>query len=325
MAFRILSIDGGGIRGVIPAVLLAEIERRAEQPVSALFDLVAGTSTGGILALGLTKPGAGGAPAFSAQDLVGLYEQEGAKIFSRSLGYRLLSLNRLASAKYRASGLEDVLDRYLGDTMLSEALTDVVIPSYDIEQRLPIYFTRYFARNRPGFNHRMKDVARSTAAAPTYFEPFRLNTKSEVDHLSMIDGGVFANNPSLAAIAEATGSSGADIGALIVVSLGTGAGAEPIAMKRLIGWGLAAWSTRILDVVLDSVSESVHHQIYYLLRGTASQQDYHRLQPKLARELGRLDKATPANIRELVAVANAFVSEHQAALDAICEKLSDAD
>jgi len=323
VAFRILSIDGGGIRGLIPAVILSELERITGQPTSALFDLIAGTSTGGILALGLAKPDGNGAPAFSAQELVSLYEHEGGRIFSRSLPHWLLSLNRLAGAKYPATGLTDVLARYFGETMLSEALTDVVVPSYDIEQRLPIYFTSYFARARPGFDHKMKHVARSTSSAPTYFEPFRLKTTSEVDHLSVIDGGVFANNPTLAAIAEATGSHDAALDDLVIVSLGTGKGAQPLPIARgWTGWGLAGWSTRILDVVLDSVSESVHHQVYYLLRGT-SQRNYFRLEPALNKGERRLDKATDDNIRRLIDVATRFVGDERQQLEKICGLLED--
>ena len=95
MTFKILSIDGGGIRGIIPAVILGEIERITGKPISNLFDLIAGTSTGGILALGLAKPNLDGFPEYSAQDLVGLYESEGSRIFNRSILHRILSLESL--------------------------------------------------------------------------------------------------------------------------------------------------------------------------------------------------------------------------------------
>jgi uncharacterized protein len=323
MTFKILSIDGGGIRGIIPAVVLVEIERITGKPISSLFDLIAGTSTGGILALGLVKPRGDGTPEFSARDLVNLYETEGSQIFYRSLFYRIVSIERLVNAKYQTTGLEGVLNRYFGETMLSEALTDLVVPSYDIEKRLPIYFTSYFARERPGFDHKMRFVARSTSSAPTYFKPFRLRTMSGVDHLSVIDGGVFANNPSLAALAEATGSCSAAISDLVILSLGTGQGAQPIPLNRAwIGWGLLGWSTRILDVVLDSVSESVHHQMYYLLRSTKSQQNYYRLQPLLEEGERRLDNATRSNIDKLKHIANGFVRDSRRKIEQICHALT---
>ncbi len=129
MAFKILSIDGGGIRGIIPAVILGELERKTGKAASSLFDLIAGTSTGGILALGLVKPNQDGSPHYSAMDLVGLYESNGSRIFSRSLLHRVLALGRFSKAKYSTTGLEKVLQEYFGETMLSEALTGLVVPS----------------------------------------------------------------------------------------------------------------------------------------------------------------------------------------------------
>jgi len=90
---RVLSIDGGGIRGIIPAKVLADLELRAGRPVAKLFDLVVGTSTGGILALGLTAPGEGDSPRWAAADLADLYVREGPRIFHRSVYDRIRSVD----------------------------------------------------------------------------------------------------------------------------------------------------------------------------------------------------------------------------------------
>ncbi|MEJ7714492.1 MAG: patatin-like phospholipase family protein [Thermoleophilaceae bacterium] len=119
---RVLSIDGGGMRGIIPALVLAELERRAGRPVADLFDLVAGTSTGGILALALAQPGPDGRPARTAEQLVELYETEGPRIFSRNLLQRIRSVEGLADERYSAEGLDRALKRYLGDTRLAGRL-----------------------------------------------------------------------------------------------------------------------------------------------------------------------------------------------------------
>jgi patatin-like phospholipase/acyl hydrolase len=99
MPFRVLSIDGGGIRGIIPALILAELEQRAERPIAKIFDLVAGTSTGGILAVGLTMAGARRKPKYSARDLVALYEEEGDDIFHRSKWHQIRAVGSLAEEK----------------------------------------------------------------------------------------------------------------------------------------------------------------------------------------------------------------------------------
>ena len=173
---KVLSIDGGGIRGIIPAMVLAEIERRTSKTTSELFDLVAGTSTGGILALGLTKPGEGGKPEYSAKRLIELYETEGGKIFSIPVWHRLRSGWGVAEEKYPSEGVEEVAKRYFEKVYLAEALTEVLVTAYEIERRGPWFFKRRHARdkNREGDNFLMRDVARATSAAPTYFEPLQL-------------------------------------------------------------------------------------------------------------------------------------------------------
>src|ERR1044072_7883783 len=120
-SFRILCLDGGGIRGIIPAVILAEIERRTGRPIHKLFDLIAGTSTGGILALALVKPGKGRQPQYRAEDVIKLYETQGQRIFSRSLLHRVVSLDGLANKKYQTGPVETVFEEFFGDVMLSRA------------------------------------------------------------------------------------------------------------------------------------------------------------------------------------------------------------
>src|ERR671910_191523 len=173
---KVLSIDGGGIRGIIPAMVLAEIEGRTGKRSAEVFDLVAGTSTGGILALGLNKPGQDGGPEYSAKKLIELYETEGGKIFDRSVWHRIHSVGGLAEEKYPATGIEEVAKRYFKDVRLAEAITEILVAAYEIEKRGPWFFKRRHARDqaREGDNFLLREVARATSAAPTYFEPLPL-------------------------------------------------------------------------------------------------------------------------------------------------------
>ena len=177
---KILSIDGGGIRGIIPALVLYEIEKRTGQPIAKLFDLIAGTSTGGILALGLVKPNKNGTPQYSAKNLEELYENEGKTIFSSTICHKIKSLDGLLDEKYPSSRIESVLKKYFGDTHLSEALTNIIVPSYEIEQRTPWFFKSFNAKdtNKKNEDFLMRQVARATSAAPTYFEPCKINIHS---------------------------------------------------------------------------------------------------------------------------------------------------
>jgi len=168
---RILAIDGGGIRGMIPAIVLAEIERRTGRRTAELFDLIAGTSTGGILACGLTRPGADGTPAFTAADLIGLYESEGPEIFERRLLKRITSVGGLTDERYDDSGLNAALRRYLDGAVLSRTVTDIFITAYDIERRAAFFFRSSRAREDPTYDFTLFGAARATAAAPTDFAP----------------------------------------------------------------------------------------------------------------------------------------------------------
>ncbi len=174
---KVLAIDGGGIRGVIPATVLGAIEKSAGKPLCRLFDLISGTSTGGILALGLTRPNPANPqePQYRAEDLIKIYADDGQTIFSRDIWQKIHSVWNLAEEKYSSAGLEEVLQEFFGEALLSQALTDLVIPSYEIENRDCFFFKSRKAKLMPAsYDYRMRQVARATSAAPTYFSPCRL-------------------------------------------------------------------------------------------------------------------------------------------------------
>src|SRR5690348_52164 len=180
----ILSIDGGGIRGVIPATVLAEIERRTGRRVYELFDVIVGTSTGGILALGLTLAQDGGA-RYEAAELAAMYREQGPKIFPHEfLGW----VRRLFGPKYPERGRRAVLEARFGDARLSGALTEVLVTSYDIAERRPFFFRRQDARERAARDFKMSDAALATSAAPTYFPPVRLSDPDAPEDRVLVDG-----------------------------------------------------------------------------------------------------------------------------------------
>src|SRR5436305_3588560 len=173
----ILSIDGGGIRGIIPALVLAHIEQQTGAAIADLFDVVAGTSTGGILALGLTCPGPDGRPRYSAQDLAAVYEDEGSKIFPHEF---LGIVRQLFRPKYPSRGRREVLSGKLGDARLKDALAEVIVTAYDIQVRRPVFFRKALAVSEPASrDFPIWEVAMATSAAPTYFEPVRMYTEAK--------------------------------------------------------------------------------------------------------------------------------------------------
>lgn len=133
--FKILSLDGGGIRGIIPARILTTIEDKTKRPIADMFDLIAGTSTGGILATGFAGSVGGNKPIRTAAELLNMYVDRGSEIFKRSLWKGITSVGGLRGERYSAGPLETVLADTLGEAELKDVITDVLIPSYDIEGR----------------------------------------------------------------------------------------------------------------------------------------------------------------------------------------------
>ena len=317
---KILSIDGGGIRGIIPAMVLAEIETRTQRHIARLFDLIAGTSTGGILALGMTIPRSPGGPLYSARHLVDLYEHQGRRIFSRSLFRKLFACDNLTWKKYSSTGIEQVLREYFGDARLCQAVTDVLITSYEIERRFPFFFKSTNARQRPDYDFPARDVARATSAAPSYFEPMKLITSTS-EHYTLIDGGVFANNPAACALVEAR-STYSEANGYLVVSLGTGSLAQSLPLNLARYWGSARWAVPLLNIVFDGVSSTVDHQLRQLLPDDSpGGRRYYRFQTTLDGHNHSLDNGSPANITALKGLAQELIERESEALNELCEAL----
>ena len=317
---RILAIDGGGIRGLIPAVVLADLERRTGRRTAELFDLIAGTSTGGILACGLTRPGADGAPAFTAADLIGLYESEGPEIFHRSLLKRIVSVGGYADERYDDSGLNAALSRYLAGTRLSQAVTDLFMTAYEIERRQAFFFRSSRARTDPAYDFTFVDAARATAAAPTYFEPVRVSDVGGASSYALIDGGVFALNPAMCAYAELAATGRADEVDL-VVSLGTGSHTRRLPFEDVRGWGQVEWARPLVDVVFDGLAQTVDFELGQLL----GPDRYVRLQIELTEASDDLDDAGDRNLEALRREGSRLVEERGADLERVAQALTAAD
>jgi uncharacterized protein len=318
---KILSIDGGGIRGIIPAILLAEIEDRTKRPISHLFDLIAGTSTGGVLALGVTKPNHEGKPEYKAEDIVKLYEDYGPIIFHQSFLRKINNLGSLLDEKYSSRNIEKVLNHYFKNTYLNEAVTEVLITGYEIERRAAYFFKSKYAKKDKQRNFLMKDVARATSAAPTYFEPEKIPTEDLAEYFALIDGGVFAGNPAMCAYVEAI-KMFPDEKEFLVVSLGTGELTRPIYYDQAKNWGIARWARPILDVVLSGISDTVDYQLKKLLPSEDDLRKYYRFQVRLDDASDNMDNVTPKNLRALKLYGENLIKDHSDTLNILCNQLT---
>jgi predicted acylesterase/phospholipase RssA len=293
---KLLAIDGGGIRGLIPALVLAEIERRTQRRIADLVGMIAGTSTGGILACALGKP-----DPLPAAEIATIYEEEGPKIFDRSLLKQITSLGGYLDERYDSDGLVSALERYLGDTPMSAATLPLLLTAYDTEARA-IHLLRSEGEHSGAS---MVDAAHATSAAPTYFEPVRL------DGATLIDGGVFATNPSLVAYAELGGKLD------LLVSLGTGEHTRPLPYAKIKSWGQLEWARPVIDVVFDGGQDAVDLQLRALVQG-----DYYRLQTQLEKASDDLDDASAANLRRLREEAEDLIAAETATIDEVCARLT---
>lgn len=339
---RILSIDGGGIRGIIPATILQFIENNLrkkynpEARIADYFDFVAGTSTGGILTLAYLVPDQEhpGKAKMTADDALDIYVKRGGEIFNAGFSRKFMSLGGFIDERYDATPLEKALNEYFGDNMLSQTLRPCMITAYDLKNRCAKFFTSADAVNNPLRDYKIKDVARATSAAPTYFEPTRIMSSLGAP-TELIDGGMFANNPAMCAYAEARKMRFASISQdaskpelpsakdMYIVSIGTGTVVEEYPYEKMKDKGMAGWVKPLIDILMSSNCETVtyHLKQMYKTLPQKDQGDYIRLEPSLYYASPDMADAGPKNINRLREAGLVFVEKNYQLLDRITDKL----
>ena len=280
---RILSIDGGGIRGILPGIILTRLEKKLQVKtgndnlrLSDMFDFMAGTSTGGILTLAYLTPNEDNRPKLTAQDAVNIYLERGDKIFDANLWQKIKSGKGIIDEKYNASELEEALDDTFGDLKLSNLLKPCIISSYDIRNGNPHFFKQHKSENKI-YNFKVKDVARATSAAPTYFETARIKNDLSTP-FPLIDGGVFVNNPALVAYSEVRNMEFNNINQsptakdMMIVSIGTGSTSKKYDYEKTKDWGAIGWIKPIIEIMMSGNSQTVHYHLKQIF-GTLNEND----------------------------------------------------
>jgi uncharacterized protein len=288
--YHILTLDGGGIRGVLTARLLERIQEQLPWFMSSI-DLIAGTSTGGILALALA---AGKTPSEVRQ----MYESLGVEVFKNN-PLELRPISKMVEADYSNHPLGKALDPVLGNKTLAELKPNVVITTFDLDNEVshpnrPRTWKAKFFHNFPQPNlqkddrsEKAIDIAIRTSAAPTFFPIYQ----------GFVDGGVVANNPSMCAIAQALNdeTGGQNLGDIALFSIGTGN--FPHYLTEMDdGWGLMQWAPHLISLMMEGSSGLADYQSLQLLG-----RRYYRLNPVLQKNV-ELDKVT--EVPYLVDIAN---------------------
>lgn len=319
---KILSIDGGGMRGIIPAMIVAEIERITGKPVTELFDLMSGTSTGGILATFLAAPDEKGKPKFSGTDMVKIYEDDGPTIFANSPIRQILTLGNVIDAKYPSAGMKQVFNKHLGKLHLKEALTNLLVPAYEIEMGAPFFFKSSEAKKDLTSDFLMQDVIMATSASPTFFEPYTIEpANSPAKHLVFCDGGVVASNPTMCAYVEAK-TLFPDAGEYLIVSLGAGEYSAKMLAELSKGWGQAQWVRPLINIMISGSVDVVDHQMRTLFATSGDQLNhYYRFQLPITDEEAPLDDAEKIKLHELKAMAENLIRDNKDTIHSLCDKL----
>lgn len=341
---KILSVDGGGIRGVIPGTILAQLEKilqrlsNSNRKIGDYFDMIAGTSTGGILSCIYLMPDEEGKAKYSAQDAVDLYIKNGHTIFDRTTVKKITSAGGIIHEKYSQDAIYNLLTEYFGDVTLDKLIRPSLITSYEISDRKAIFFTSVDARNDAMYNFFVRDVARATSAAPTYFSPAHIESQNG-QIFSLVDGGMFANNPALCAYAEARKTefskffnnsekkdkpTAAD---MIIVSLGTGSVKKKYRYDEFKSAGEIKWLEPVIDVLMSGNSETVAYQLtqMYLTLDPENRNNYYRIEPGLKEACSEMDVATSENINNLYQAGLTYVHDNKLFLETIAASILEND
>ncbi|XP_022155483.1 patatin-like protein 2 isoform X1 [Momordica charantia] len=344
----VLSIDGGGIRGIIPATMLTFLEAKLQEldgpdaRVADYFDVMAGTSTGGLVTTMITAPNKDNRPLYAAKDIVKFYLDHTPHIFPQKkdkcsgishLFSQVTNLfGQVMGPKYDGKYLRSLTNDLLGDLTLSQTLAYVVIPAFDIKLLQPVIFTTNDAKLNESKNPRLADVCISTSAAPTYLPAHYFETKDSngtTRAFHLVDGGVAANNPTLTAISHITkeisvmGNSEyikikpMDTRRMLVLSLGTGSpkNDEKYSAPQASKWGLFNWmfddgATPIIDFFGDASADMVDYHVSTLFQSLNSKENYLRIQDDtLTGDVASVDVATQENLQRLIETGEALLKK----------------
>nr|XP_027085796.1 patatin-like protein 2 [Coffea arabica] len=336
----ILSIDGGGIRGIIPSVILGFLESELQKldgkdaRLADYFDVIAGTSTGGLVTAMLTAPNENNRPLYAAKDIKDFYLENCPKIFpqeSNFLGQAQQELRLLSGPKYDGKYLHNLLQQKVGKTKLHQTLTNVVIPTFDIKLLQPTIFSSYAIKNEPSLDGVLSDICTGTSAAPTFLPAHHFETKNSDGskrEFNLVDGGVAANNPTLVAMNQVTreiskGNSDfspmkpLEFDRFLVLSLGTGTAKieQKYDADNAAKWGILAWlvnggSSPLVDVFTEASSDMVDFHLATIFQTLQCEANYLRIQDDtLTGDLSSVDIATKTNLENLVQVGEKLLKK----------------
>ncbi len=325
--YRILSIDGGGIRGIIPATILWYLEQRIQKithnpdaRLSDFFDFMTGTSTGGILVCIYLAPDPNdpNRSARTAREALDLYLSDGKHIFNPSRGRKISSTDGLLGQKYCGKNLEVYLKNAIGaEVKMSELVKPCLIPTYDLEHQAALFLGKQAAMTNTHHDLPAWQVARATSAAPTFFEPASISIADK--NVLLADGGLFAKNPAMHGYLHAKPNINPLDQHALMVSIGTGDCKKERSYQTLRRKGAMAWLKPLIKIMNTTGADLVNDQMEQLFANTDNQ--YLRLDPCLHKAERAMDNASQENMQALYEAGLHYVEQNQVKLDELIEVL----
>lgn len=276
--YCILSIDGGGLRGVVPLTILKAFEAKTNKRIHELFNFIAGTSTGGLIsaAISIKNPLNPTMPLYTLDDVIDVYVHRGHEIFPErtKLGSLLHDGEDLFRPKFNDKGIKAVFTDVLKNYKMLDCLNDIMICSYDLNNNLPLFFKSRAAKLNAAQNALLYDICRATSAGPSYLPSYEFIYPNDADDpkRNCIDGGVYVNNPSMAALVEfakyhqdylPSTSEDADIdyNDVFVLSLGTGSYTGKINDSDTLNKGEIYWAQQISEIMMRGVNRATDYEM----------------------------------------------------------------
>lgn len=318
----ILSIDGGGVKNIFSAFILSELEKRLmvlESDKGArlcdYFDLMAGTSSGAVLAAFYLLPEESGRTAFCAEEVLKLFEKFGALTFKRQAGFGLFN------AKYSNVYIRQYLNEYLGEKKLSYLKKPCLIPAYDMNTGKAVFFNSVTARKIEKRDYRIQDAVLASCSAPTYFPPVRL-VDTDKEEACLIDGGVIANNPALCALIETMKLPHTrEISDVTVVSFGNISKKMTYEYEKVKKWGLFQWPGALLDIFMDGSEQTVDYQMRRIFQSYHCPEQYLRIETMIESSPPKLSDFSKTTIKKLEEVAKKYVKDESYQLNQLARML----
>ena len=334
----ILSIDGGGIRGIIPVSILCYLEKKIQEikddkkfRIASYVDLVAGTSTGAIIGAAMLIPNGNSSPKYSMEDILQIYINMGEKIFKTSFWHNLKNGWSLLGPKYPNYNIEKPLEKF-GKCKMKHLIKPCMFTGYDIIKRKVQFYTN-MDKKRKFAEYYVKDIVRGSTAVPSYFSPAYFKYGKNIN--TVIDGGMFANNPSMAAYVEASKIAFNKNGIhekvkerspkdLFIISLGTGRYQFiQYSYKKAKKWGNLQWINPIIDILLTSHTRVICYEMEKLYSAHDRSEHFIRLNPPLIKASPEFNDASTENLNNLADDVNLWINENKTRLNLLAHTICD--